>query len=194
MPDPKVDAFFARQSLWRDEMAALRPELLGAGLDETLKWGKPCYAVAGANVAILQPFKPCLGLMFFKGALLADPDHVLHRQGENSQAARRMEFRSPAEVAAQLPALRTCLAGAIALERAGARVDFAAGRELVLPEELVERLDSEPELAAAWAALTPGRQRSWALHISGAKKTETRAARVAKAEVEILAGKGLGGR
>jgi uncharacterized protein YdeI (YjbR/CyaY-like superfamily) len=31
--------------------------LLRAGLDEELKWYKPCYTYEGSNVVIFQPFK-----------------------------------------------------------------------------------------------------------------------------------------
>ena len=170
-------------------MDALRAVALSAGLDEALKWGKPCFT-AGGNVAIVQPFKDFVALMFFKGSLLADPAGLLRDQGENSQAARRLEFRALAEVTAGQDALRRFLAEAVALERAGAKVPFAARRELVLPDELVNALDADPELAAAWAALTPGRQRSWVLHFAGAKKAETRVARVAKAAAAVMTGKG----
>ena len=191
---PDVDAYLADAGSWRHEMAALREVVLAAGLEESVKWGKPCYGAAGGNVAIIQPFKGFLALMFFKGALLADPEGVLRDQGENSQAAKRMEFAGVGEVRAQAAVIRAYLAEAVALERAGAKVDFAAKRALELTDELVDRLDADPELAAAWAGLTPGRQRSWVLHLAGAKQAATRASRVDKARPEILAGKGLGGR
>jgi uncharacterized protein YdeI (YjbR/CyaY-like superfamily) len=62
-----VDAYIDQATLWHEEMAALRPILLGSGLDEQIKWAKPCYCHDGANVAIMQPMKEHLGLMFFKG-------------------------------------------------------------------------------------------------------------------------------
>ncbi|MBT8217182.1 MAG: DUF1801 domain-containing protein, partial [Acidimicrobiia bacterium] len=67
-------------------MAALRPMLLGAGLTEEIKWGKPCYSHDGKNVVIVQEMSEFLALMFFKGALLADPEGVLEEQGPNSRS------------------------------------------------------------------------------------------------------------
>lgn len=189
-----VDAYLADAGAWREEMAALRQVLLAAGLDEAVKWGKPCYSAAGGNVAIIQPFKTCLALMFFKGALLRDPQGVLRVQGANSQAAKRLEFTSVAEVEAAAPVARAYIAEAVALEKAGAKVDFAAKRALELPDELVNALDADPALAAAWAALTPGRQRAYVLHIAGAKQAATRAARIDRHRERILAGKGLNDR
>ena len=46
-----------------------------------------------------------------------------------------------------------------------------------IPEELEEALLQDAECSRAWARLTPGRQRSFAYHISLAKRPETRARR-----------------
>jgi uncharacterized protein YdeI (YjbR/CyaY-like superfamily) len=63
--------------------------------------------------------------------------------------------------------------------------------ELVLVEELQGRLDADPALKAAFEALTPGRQREYNLHFSGAKQAPTREARVEKQAQKILDGKGF---
>jgi uncharacterized protein YdeI (YjbR/CyaY-like superfamily) len=52
-------------------------------------------------------------------------------------------------------------------------------------------LARDPELSAAFDALTPGRQRAYLLHFAGAKQSATREARVEKCAPRILAGKGL---
>ena len=78
--NPKVDAFIRRSEKWPDEMTELRPILLSCGLVEEFKWGKPCYSHQGSNIVILQEMKEFLALMFFKGALLNDPESVLEEQ------------------------------------------------------------------------------------------------------------------
>ncbi len=98
--DPQVAEYIEGMSAWRAEFEALRPVLLRAGLDEGFKWRKPCYAHDGSNVVIFQPFKDMCALLFFKGALLEDPDGALKEQGENSRSALRLEFRSVADVTA----------------------------------------------------------------------------------------------
>jgi uncharacterized protein YdeI (YjbR/CyaY-like superfamily) len=62
--------------------------------------------------------------------------------------------------------------------------------EIDLPLELVEALDVDPALAEAFRALTPGRRKSWALHIADAKVPSTRIGRIAKGRPQIMAGKG----
>ena len=193
VPDPAVDAFLARATTWRVEMETLRAILLAAGLDEALKWGKPCYAVDGKNVAIIQPFKAHCALMFFKGALLDDTHGLLRSQGPHSQAAKRLEFTSAASISA--PKVKSYVKQAIAAEKAGLSLKASvAPRTLDLPDELSVRLKKDRRLAAAFSALTPGRQRAYAIHIAGAKQTATRNARIDTCAPRILAGKGLNDR
>ena len=78
---------------------------------------------------------------------------------------------------------------AVAVERSGATLDPAPEPEVAA--ELQERLDADPKLKAAFEALTPGRRRFYNIHISEAKQSATRAARVEKCIPKILAGKGL---
>ena len=60
-----------------------------------------------------------------------------------------------------------------------------------LVAELRHRLDGDDDLAAAFAALTPGRQREYNFHIGGAKQAATRERRIDKCAPKILAGKGF---
>lgn len=187
--NPKVEAFVGRAKTWQAEMAKIRSILLESGLDEELKWGKPCFTFEGKNVAILQPFKAHCSLMFFKGALLADKHKLLRSQGENTQSALRLEFTSEAEIKKSV--LQSYVKEAIAVEKAGLTVDFKAKRELELPEELSAVLKKDKKLAKAFEALTPGRKRGYVMHINGAKQSQTRAARVEKCKPKILAGLGF---
>ena len=187
--DPDVDAYLERSERWPDEIARLRPVLLGCGLTETIKWGKPCYGHDGRNIAIVQEMKDFLALMFFKGALLRDPDGVLRSQGPNSRAARRVELTSVDDVARLSDTVRALVEEAIAVEEAGLEVTPAPELELV--EELRDRLDADDALREAFEALTPGRRREYGLHVAGAKQATTRRDRVERCVPRILAGKGL---
>ena len=184
-----VDAYIARSTAWPDELRAIRPILLQAGLDEAIKWGKPCYASEGRNIAILQEMKDFLALMFFKGALLADPEGVLESQGPNSRSAMRITFTSTDAVERLAPTIAAYVAEAIDVEDAGLSIEPAP--ELELAAELAERLAGDPALAEAFDGLTPGRRREYNLHISEAKKAETRESRIDKVAPKILAGKGF---
>ena len=162
---------------WQKETAELRRIVLGCGLAEECKWGKPCFTFSEKNVAIIIPLKESCALSFFKGALLKDPKHVLDRAGEHTQAGRWIKFTSVEEITALEPALRRYLSDAIELEKAGKKVELRKPSEYIVPEELQILLNGDKALNASFHALTPGRRKSHIFHISGAKQPKTRAAR-----------------
>jgi hypothetical protein len=63
-------------------------------------------------------------------------------------------------------------------------------REIELPEELIEALESNPELGHAFELLTPGRQHSYVFALNSAKTSATKVARIIKYRDKIIAGKG----
>jgi uncharacterized protein YdeI (YjbR/CyaY-like superfamily) len=181
-----------RAKTWQGEIRKLRSILLECGLDEALKWGKPCFLSEGRNVAIIQPFQKHCALMFFQGALLEDTHGLLRSQGENTQSALRLEFTSESQI--KKTVVRSYVKQAIAVAKSGRKIDFPAKHELELPEELVRFLKKDRKLDKAFRSLTPGRQRAYVLHFTGAKQSKTRTARIEKSIPQILAGKGMNER
>lgn len=190
--NPKVEAFVQRAERWQGEIRKLRETLLDCGLDEGLKWGKPCFSFQGGNVAIIQPFKEHCALLFFKGVLLEDTHGLLRSQGDNTRSALRLEFTREADI--KKTVVKSYVEQAIAIEEAGLKVDLDPQRELELPDELTRILKSDPELAKAFHALTPGRRRGYVLHFTAAKQSKTRTARIERCIPKILAGKGMNDR
>jgi uncharacterized protein YdeI (YjbR/CyaY-like superfamily) len=184
-----VDAYIEASDQWPNEIKVLRPLLLDCGLTEEIKWGKPCYCLDDANIVVIQEFSDHLGLMFFKGVLLDDADGVLHDQGPNSHAAKRIKFASIEEVAALSDVVVAYVREAIAHEHAGTELPARPDDELA--PELADRLASDDRLADAFEHLTPGRPREYNLHVSGAKQSSTRERRVDTIVPRILAGQGL---
>ncbi len=194
MATDDVATHIKRLSSWRNESRRLDELMRDCGLQASIKWGKPCYALGDGNIAITQGFKDTCALMFFKGTLLEDPRGLLEAPGPNSRHGRRMVFTSVADVDAREGDIRAFTAAAIALDKAGARIEKPAHDALGLPPELAGRLKKDRPLATAWKALTPGRQRAWVMHIGAAKQSTTRESRIDKATPSILAGKGLNDR
>ena len=174
---------------WRKGLNALRRLCLDAGLAETVKWGHPCYGIADRNVALIGAFRGDFRLTFMNAALMTDPDGVLERAGPNSPQPCLIRFTDAEGVARMAPVIRAYLEEAAAHARAGRRPPRETPRTDV-PDELTQALDDDPELAEAFAALTPGRQRSHALFVGAAKKVETRHARIRKLRPKIMDGKG----
>lgn len=178
---------------WGEGVAALRKVCLDAGLDEAVKWGHPCYLHAGRNLALIGALQGDFRLNFFNAALLTDPEKMLEKQGPNTQHADSLRFTDNAQPAAMAETITAYLKEAMGYAAAGIRPEKTAA-EFEMPEELLEALDCDAELAEAFHRLTPGRQRSYAINLNGAKASATRQARISKFRDRIIAGKGANER
>jgi len=179
--------------LWSEGLARLRRICLDAGLAEAVKWGHPCYTHAGRNIAIIGALRGNFRLNFFHGALLKDPERVLEKQGPNTQHADSIRFTSAEQLQELAPVIAAYLAEAMGYAQDGIR-PVREKRELELPDELLDALDADAELAEAFHGLTPGRQRSYVIGLNSAKSTATRVARIGKFRERIIAGKGANER
>ena len=196
--NPTVDWFFAKDTQWKNEYSTLRKIVLDSGLNETLKWGCPCYTFAKNktekkqnNVLLIHGFKDYCALLFMKGALIDDHHKLLIQQTENVQAARQMRFTHLDEIVKQAPIIKDYIQQAISLEKAGAKVVLKKPTEFKMADEFKEKLETITGLSDAFYALTPGRQRAYLLHFSAPKQSSTRIKRVENCMADILNGKGL---
>lgn len=174
---------------WIKGLEALRRICLDQGLVETAKWGHPCYMHAGRNIVMLNAFRGDFRLNFFNPELMQDPEGVLKPNGPNAQWPSVIYFTATEQVVEMSVVIRAYLTEAMGYADAGLRAAKKVA-EIELPDELVDALDADPELAEAFYALTPGRQRSYAINLKGAKRSETRTLRIAKFRDRILVGKG----
>jgi uncharacterized protein YdeI (YjbR/CyaY-like superfamily) len=159
-------------------------------MKEECKWGKPTYTVDGKNIVIMQGFKEYFGLGFFQGALLKDPKKVLVQLGQ-VHAGRVMKFTSVKDIKSRAPTIRTYVREAIAVEKAGLRMERKKTSDYPVPAELTERFRQDLRFKRAFDALTPGRQRSYLYHFAAAKQSATRVARIEKAMPAIFEGRGF---
>lgn len=180
----------AYREQWEAEISEIRRVLAGFAMKEECKWGKPTYTVDGKNVVILQGFKEYIALGFFQGALLKDPKRVLVQLGK-VHAGRVMKFTSVKDITANAATIKAYVREAIAVEKAGLRMERKKTSEVPIPEELTERFRTDPRFKRAFEALTPGRQRSYLYHFGGAKQSATRVARIEKAMPGIFEGRGF---
>jgi len=189
--NPKVDWFFAKAGKWQKEFETLRTFILECGLNEELKWGVPCYTAEKKNIVLIHGFKEYCAILFFKGALLKDPKGILIRQTENVQSARQVRFTRAGEIVKLKTSLKAYIKEAIAVEKAGLRVNYKRTSDFRTPEEFQKKLNEMPGLKKAFPALTPGRQRAYIFYFSQAKQPATRTARIEKCTQRILEGRGL---
>jgi len=132
--NPEAEFFF-KKGKWQEEFERLRMIVLDSGLTEELKWGCPCYTVEKKNVVLIHGFKSYCALLFFKGALLKDPNGILIQQTEHVQAARQIRFTNAREIVKMKSILKTYVRNAIDVEKAGLKVDFKKTREFSVPGE-----------------------------------------------------------
>jgi uncharacterized protein YdeI (YjbR/CyaY-like superfamily) len=180
----------AYRERWEAEIAEMRRALAGFAMKEECKWGKPTYTVDGKNIVILQGFKEYFGLGFFQGALLKDSEKVLVQLGQ-VQAGRVMKFTSVKEIRAKAATIKAYVHEAIAVEKAGLRMEKKKTSDFPLPGELTARFRRDTRFKRAFEALTPGRQRSYLYHFAAAKQSATRVARIEKAMPAIFEGRGF---
>jgi uncharacterized protein YdeI (YjbR/CyaY-like superfamily) len=174
---------------WIEGLNALRRICLDVGLEETVKWAHPCYRRAGRNIALLAAFRGDFTLTFLNASLLVDREGVLEPQGPNSQTPGMIRFTAVDQVGELEPVIRAYLRQLMDHAEAGTKPPKTE-REIDVPEELTDALDADPELAEAFHALTPGRQKSYLFALNQAKQSATRVARIEKFRDKILAGKG----
>ena len=189
--NPKVDWFFAKDTKWQKEYEKLRTIILDCGLMEELKWGCPCYTFENTNIVLIHGFKEYCALLFFKGALLNDPNGILIQQTKNVQSARQIRFTDVKEIAKMEKVVKAYVYEAIEVERAGLKVKLKKTADFKVPEEFQKRLNRSAALKKAFESLTPGRQRAYIFYFSQAKLSKTREERVEKNIPKILKGKGL---
>jgi len=189
--NPKIDPYFSKLKQWKEEFELLRNIVLESDLKEEFKWMHPCYTHQGKNIVLIHGFKDYCALLFHKGALLQDPHGILVQQTKNVQAARQIRFANVQEIEEKQLILTAYIDEAIEVEKSGMQVEYKNNAEYEIPEELHNKFIEIPELKEAFEALTPGRQRAYLLHFSGAKQSRTREARVEKYIGQILSGKGI---
>lgn len=189
--NPKVNWYFSKHKRWQEETTHLRTIALSCGLAEEVKWGCPCYTLAGSNIVLIHVFKEYCAYLFFKGALLKDQKKLLVQQTANVQAARQIRFTNAKEIVKMKTTLKAYIKEAIAMERLGLKVELKKTKEFSMPAEFKNKLDENAGLKKAFYALTPGRQRGYLLYFSSAKQAATREARIKKYTKQILNGKGL---
>lgn len=187
----KVDFYFKKEGKWQAEINRLRKLILDCGLQEELKWGAPCYCYKKANVVLIHVFKDYCGVLFFKGALIANENQLLVKQTAQVQAARQARFTSMKEIDLYGKELTACIFEAVEVEKAGLKVKMKTTEEFEVPAEFSEKLKQSAALKSAFSTLTPGRQRAYLLYFADAKQAKTRAARIEKYIPKILRGKGM---
>jgi hypothetical protein len=90
-----VDSYIAALESPQQEISKLLQQLIrkaGPKLEESLKWGTPCYS-GTANVCSIMAFKNHVNLAFFRGAELADKKGLLEGTGKAMRHVKLCELK-----------------------------------------------------------------------------------------------------
>ena len=187
----KLEHYFETQITFKSALIRLREIIDGTELEENFKWRTPVYTINGRNVVGIGAFKNHFRLWFFNGGLLKDEDNMLvNAQDGKTKALRQMRFTAESEIDEKI--VTKYLKEAIENQKAGREIKSAAPvKKVTVPSELKNAFTKHQKLQTCFEALTPGRQKEYAEHISSAKQDATRIRRLDKCIPMILAGVGL---
>jgi uncharacterized protein YdeI (YjbR/CyaY-like superfamily) len=186
-----IDWYFTKESQWQQAKLKLREISLDSGLKEGLTYGKPTYYCEAGKIFLIHTFKDYAAILFFKGVLLKDPKKNLIQQTENVQSGRQLRFTSLQQILEMETTIKSYIQEAIEIEKSGVQPVMKKTHEFKMAEEFANKLAENSELADAFYALTPGRQRGYLLYFGGAKQSKTRVDRIDKSIPHILKGKGI---
>jgi len=139
---------------WASILVQLREIILQYPVEENIKWSIPVFTLKGKNVLSISALKDAAVLSFFKGALLENMQ-ILEQQG-NVQSGRIIKIKSLTELNLIQREIHSCIEQAIQIEKE----------------------QNNEALKTAFYALSPGRQRSYLIHIGQGQKKETREKRI----------------
>lgn len=190
MPVKNFEDYIEKHTQWEQELRQLREVILSTDLKETIKWGAPTYTLNNKNVVSLGGFKNHYALWFFNGALLKKNTSLLvNAQEGKTKALRQIRFTKEDKI--DSPTLKTYIGEAIELQKEGKSVPIQKNKELLIPTELTQYFQKNPEMETSFHNLTKGKQREYADYIREAKRSNTKDKRLEKIKPMIINQVGL---
>ena len=188
-----VEEYISRNPDWHEELSQLRLIFLTMEMEETIKWGMPTYTVNGKNVAGLGAFKSYVGIWFHNGALLQDKNKkLINAQEGKTSGLRQMRFSSAEDIVPLM--IIEYINEAVENQRAGKEIKANRDKELIIPQQLVDKLHVDQSFSQNFKKLSKSKQREYADYISEAKREETKRNRMEKIIPMINAGMGMNDR
>lgn len=98
-----VEDYIAAHENFASEITLLRKLLNKSELEETIKWGAPCYVLNNKNIIGIGAFKSHFALWFFQGNLIPDNNNVLiNAQEGKTKSLRQWRFHSKSDIKPKL--------------------------------------------------------------------------------------------
>lgn len=192
-PDPRIDAYIAKAAPFAQPVLHHIRALVHStvpGLAETIKWGMPHFVLHGKNLAGMAAFKAHCALVIHGDGRQGDGG-----KGDSGQGDAMGQYGKIAALA-DLPPEATLkanlLEAAQRIESAGTAVKKkaaprAAKAEIPVPDDLAAALSDTAR--AVLDGFAPSHRREYLEWITEAKRSETRASRIAQAAEWLAEGK-----
>jgi uncharacterized protein YdeI (YjbR/CyaY-like superfamily) len=174
-----VEEFIQKQEKLEEPLKKFREIMLATELEETIKWGAPVYMLKGKHVAGMGAFKSYVGIWFFQGTFLKDPNKKLvNAQEDKTKALRQLRFSSVDEVDYELA--KEFVAEAIQNQKDGLETKPDLNKPLIIPNKLKEKLEADEDLKNSFDELTVSKRKEYSEYVSEGKREETKYKRLEK--------------
>ncbi len=189
MENKTIDHYFENFTTWKDELNKLRSLMKGKSLEESIKWGRPCYSYNGKLIIGLSEFKNHYGIWFFHGALIEDNYNMLiNAQEGKTKGMRQIRFDSTTKpVRGQIIYY---IDAAIKNAKEGQFVK-AQKKKLAIPTALKVSLKEDLSFEKAFHKMTESQRKEFAEYIAEAKRDTTVQSRLIKIKAMVTKGEGL---
>jgi len=186
-----VQTYIAGQQIHAELLNRLRKIMMWHPFEESIKWGMPTYSFDSKNLVSIGGFKKHVGIWFFQGALLSDPEKLLHNaQKGKTKAMRQLQLYTADDLNEKL--LKRYLQETIENQKKGLSVKIPKKRDkVILPEALAAALKENKTTAKRFSIFPHGKQREYAEYIATAKREKTISNRLEKILPMIEQGTGL---
>ncbi|HLA54674.1 MAG TPA: YdeI/OmpD-associated family protein [Flavobacterium sp.] len=176
---------------WSEELDLLKSIIAKTELVEMIKWGGPVYTLNGKNLIGVGGFKSYVGIWFWNGVFLKDENKILVNANEGvTRGLRQWRFETKDDIEKNEKLILQYINEAIANEKAGLAIK-PEKKAAIVSELLQAALDKDANLAKAFAAFSPYKQREFLEYIETAKREETKISRLEKIRPMILENIGL---
>lgn len=187
-----LEGYINSKKEWSACLELLREIFDSVELEETLKWGMPTYTLDNKNVVGFSAFKSYVGIWFFHGVFLADPEKKLVNAQEGiTRGQRQWRFQNLEQIQENRSLILEYLEETIQNQKDGKLIKAEAKPPAEIPPELKTKLEKDGTLKDAFSSLTKSKQREYCEYIGQAKREETRRTRLIKICPMILEGVGL---
>ena len=187
-----VEQYIEENAHFAEALTLLRGIINSTEVEESIKWNSPVYSINGKNVIGLGAFKNHFGIWFFNGVFLKDKHNLLVNAQENkTKALRQMRFESFNQIDKNI--VLSYIKEAIENQKLGKEIKpvRTTKKNIVIPPELQNELNSNTVLHDAFKLLTLSKQREYCEYIDTAKREATKQTRLEKIKPMIYQGIGL---